>query len=270
MNPTLLTAITIGGMGAVCGTALAMAAKFLAVHEDPRVESAIDMMPGANCGGCGFAGCSEYARAVALDGAEITLCAPGGAVLVSDLSKLMGVEASAAEKKVAVVMCGGNAENAPRKSTYNGVADCSAAATVGAGDKICQHGCLGYASCSRACPVDAIEISNGLATVHADLCIGCSKCVRTCPRHLIKMVPASRSIHVLCSSKDKGPVVKKACSVGCIGCTICTKLAENESIKMQGFLAIVDYEKDLENEAVIEKCPGKCIVKQSLAPVEIL
>lgn len=268
MSPTVITALTIGGMGAACGAALALAAKFLAVHEDPRVEAAIDLMPGANCGGCGCAGCAEYARAVVSDGEDITLCAPGGAALVEDLSKLMGVEASAAEKKVAVVMCGGNAENAPRKSSYNGVADCAAAATTGGGDKICNYGCLGYASCARACPVDAIEIDKGLAIVHGDLCIGCGKCVRTCPRKLIKMVPASRSIHVVCSSKDKGPVVKKACTVGCIGCTVCTKLAENESIKMEGFLAVVDYDKELENDAVVDKCPGKCIVKRELVQAE--
>lgn len=261
MNVTLITALTIGGMGAVCGTALALAAKFLSVKEDPRIEAAISLLPGANCGGCGYAGCADYARAIVTKNAEINLCPAGGTAVVENLSKLMGVEASAGEKKVAVVMCGGNSECAPRKSFYNGVADCAAAAATGGGDKICQYGCLGYGSCARTCPVSAIEISKGLAIVHPELCIGCGKCVRTCPRNIIKMVPVKRSIHVICSSKDKGPAVKKACSVGCIGCTVCTKIAENEAIKMQGFLAVVDYDKDLENEAVVEKCPGKCIKK---------
>lgn len=262
MNSILITAVVIGGMGLICGLALAIAAKFLAVEEDPRIEQAVNLLPGANCGGCGFAGCADYAKSIIVDGAEINLCAPGGAAVLEALSKMMGVTASASEKKVAIVLCGGNSDNAPRKFAYNGVADCSAANAVGGGDKKCSYGCLGYGSCTRACPSGAIEIANNLAIVHPDLCIGCSACVKTCPRHIISMVPAHRNIHVLCSSKDKGPDVKKACSVGCIGCTICTKLADNESIKMNGFLAVVDYTKDLTNEQVIEKCPGKCIVKK--------
>lgn len=265
MNDITTTAVAIGSTGAACGILLALAAKFLAVEEDPRIERITELLPGANCGGCAFAGCADYAKAIVIDGAEINLCAPGGEAVMKALSAMMGVEASAAEKKVAMVLCGGNSEKAPRKFKYNGVADCTAANSTGGGDKICTYGCLGYGSCSRACPVAAIEISSSLAVIHPDICIGCGACVRTCPRKLIKMVPANKSIHVMCSSKDKGPVVKKACSVGCIGCSVCTKLAENEAIKMEGFLAVVDYSKDLTSAKVIKKCPGKCIVNIPLS-----
>jgi Na+-translocating ferredoxin:NAD+ oxidoreductase RNF subunit RnfB len=197
-----------------------------------------------------------------VDGADINLCSAGGEEVIHDLAKLMGVEAVAADKKAAIVLCGGDSAKAPRKFLYNGVADCTAANSVNGGDKLCSYGCLGYGSCVRACPVSAIELKNNIAVVHPDICIGCGACVSTCPRNLIKMVPDARTIHVLCSSKDKGPAVKKACSVGCIGCTICTKLAENEAIKMEGFLAVVDYSKELDNDKVVEKCPGKCIVKK--------
>lgn len=263
MTALIVTASAIGGVGFVCAMALAMAARFLAVEEDPRVEEAVELLPGANCGGCGFAGCADYAKATVVQRAEINLCTPGGADVLKSLSALLGVEATAAEKQAAIVLCGGDATNAPRRSAYNGVADCTAANAVGGGDKICEYGCLGYGSCARACPSGAIELRNGLAIVHPELCISCGACVRTCPRQLIKMIPAARAIHVLCSSRAKGPVVKKACTVGCIGCSICAKLAEDDAIQMEGPLAVVDYSKELDNEKVVEKCPGKCIVRMT-------
>lgn len=262
MNPIALTGIAIGGVGVACGTALAVAARFFGIDEDPRVEKAADLLPGVNCGGCGYAGCTEYAKALVLEGAEVTLCAPGGAEVLHALSALMGVEADAGHKVVAIVLCGGDDTQAKRRFEYNGIAECGAAHALGGGDKACEYGCLGYGSCANACPVGAIEITTGrLARIDAGKCIGCGKCVRTCPRLLIKMVPAHRSIHVLCSSKAKGPVVKKACATGCIGCRICTKLAADDAITMDGFLAVVDYSKPLDQEALVDKCPGHCIQK---------
>jgi electron transport complex protein RnfB len=263
MNPLLITTLAIGGAGLVCGAALALAARYLAVHEDPRIDAVARLLPGANCGGCGLAGCSEYARAIVLDGAAINLCAPGGADTLHALAAALGQEATATERKVAIVLCGGDRDKAPRKHAYNGVADCRAAHAVAGGDKRCAHGCLGYGSCARVCPAGAIEITAGdLAVVHPDLCIGCGACLKACPRGLIRMVPASRQIHVLCSSPERGPAVKKACAVGCIGCTICTKLAPDGAIRMEGALAVVDYMKELDTDTVIEKCPGTCIIRR--------
>jgi len=258
-----ITAISIGGLGLAAGGALALAARFLAVVEDPRIEQVTELLPGANCGGCAFAGCADYAKGIVLSDAAINLCAPGGDDVVSAIAALLGREATMAEKKTAIVLCGGDRDKAPRKSRYNGVADCASAHALGGGDKRCGYGCLGYGSCARICPVGAIEMTaTQIALVHPDLCIGCGACVKACPRSLIKLVPCKRSIHVLCSSKDKGPIVKKACSVGCIGCTLCTKVVEDDAIKMQGALAIVDYSKELDDDKVIEKCPAKCIVRR--------
>jgi len=259
------TSLTIGGMGLVCGIALALAARFLATKEDRRIEQVLDILPGGNCGGCAYVGCAEYAKAVILDGASIDLCLPGGSEVIEKLAALTGMAAGKLERKVTVVLCGGDSTQAPRKFIYNGIADCAAANAVGGGDKVCGYGCLGYGTCARVCPVGAIAIRKSLAVVHPEICIGCGACVNACPRNLIKLVPASRSIHVLCNSKDKEPVIEKACKVGCIGCTLCTKLADNEAIKMSGPLAVVDYCTLLENEAVVGKCPTHCIVKRKAA-----
>jgi len=250
----------MAGTGVVCALVLVIADRFFAVHEDPRIEAVSALLPGVNCGGCGFAGCADYARALVMENAPVNLCGPGGSETSKNVAAVLGVEAVARQRMVAMVLCGGDFAKTARKSLYNGVADCVAAHSVG-GDKLCRYGCLGYGTCARVCPVAAIEITAGrLAVVHPEICIGCGNCVRTCPRTLIKMVPDNRTLHVLCSSKDKGPVVKKACAVGCIGCTLCTKLVKNEAIKMDGALAIVDYTKDPESDAAAEKCPGHCIV----------
>lgn len=250
----------IAGLGLVSGIVLAIAAKYLAVEEDPRIAQVTELLPGANCGGCGFAGCMDYARGIVLKGAPTNLCAPGGTECVKRVSAFMGVAAGPLEPKVARVFCDGNTKTAKRKFLYNGIADCAAAAATAGGDKSCPFGCLGYGSCARVCPVNAIDIVNGLAIVDKVRCIACGKCVVACPRKIIKLIPAGETLHVLCSSKDKGPLVKHYCSVGCIGCRICTKFA-GEAIVMDGFLAVRDYSKQPPNDEAAAKCPSKCITK---------
>lgn len=263
MDPIVTATVVVGGAGLVCGAALAVAARYLAVPEDPRIAEVAACLPGINCGACGFAGCSDYARAIVQDHASIALCAPGASAVVTSLSALLGIDAESASPMVARVRCGGGDDQASRRFDYNGLADCASAQAVGGGDKTCTYGCLGYGSCARVCPVNAITLgSNRLAVVDKSLCIGCRKCVAACPRHLILMVPADRVIHVLCQSKAKGPVVRKACKVGCIGCRACTRKAEG-AIEMNGFLAVVDYDRVLDDEAVVQTCPTHCIVKDA-------
>ncbi len=260
MSDWLVSILWVGGIGAVCGAALAFAARYLSVDEDPLIEKVTEELPGANCGGCGFAGCAEYAKAMVTAGAATNLCPVGGCTVVAKISALLGRVAEATERKVALVRCGGSDSEALRRFAYNGIADCAAAAATAGGDKACTYGCLGYGSCARVCPVSAIALVDGLARVDQALCISCGKCVPACPRGLITLVPAAATLHILCSSKDKGPVVKKVCGVGCIGCTLCVKLSDG-AIAMDGFLAKVDYSKPLTNDALVEKCPGHCITK---------
>ena len=261
--------LCIGGVGLASAVALAIAEKYLSTPQDPRIEKVTGLLPGANCGGCGFAGCADYARAVVVDNAPCNACAPGGAACANAIAEALGRTAGASEKRVALVLCCGDDTEATRRAAYNGISDCAAAQAVAGGDKGCAYGCLGYGSCIRACPVNAVTVANGIAKIDKERCIACGKCVAACPRKLIKLVPAAATIHVLCSSKDKGPAVKKVCGTGCIGCRICTKFADG-AIGMNGFLAVVDYAKPLTNEEAAAKCPGHCIRKDAgnTAPID--
>jgi electron transport complex protein RnfB len=259
----LIQTLIIGGTGLVCAAILAIAARFLTVHEDPRIETVTALLPGINCGTCGYAGCGDYAREIVLHACPVNLCKPGGSEITAKIAQFIGVETFTSERQVAIVLCKGDNAAAKRSGAYNGLLDCGAAQQIGGNGKDCRYGCLGLASCSRICPVNAIEMRNGLAVVHPDICISCGKCVATCPRKLIKLVPESRFIHVLCSSLDRGPDVRKACSVGCIACTLCAKAVNNQGIAMRNNLAVVDYSILVTEEAVIAKCPQHTIEKRS-------
>lgn len=261
------TAVVIGLIGLVCGVLLAYIAGRFSVKEDPRVEEAIAVLPGANCGGCGFAGCASYAKAVITGDAPVDRCSAGGAAVVEKLSKLTGRSGSASEPKAAVVMCGGDNNAAKQKSVYNGITDCGAANIVSGGPKACIYGCLGLGTCARACPKNAIRLEGGIASVDPALCIGCGQCVSVCPRGLIRLVPRSHRIHVLCSSPEKGAAVRKVCSKGCIGCGLCVKAEGGVSMTMSGAIARIEYDKApvANPEAVAGKCPSKCLVNLDLS-----
>lgn len=251
--------LSLGCIGLVAAIALGFAAKKFAVEVDPRELAAIEVLPGANCGACGFPGCAGFAKAVIEGKAELNQCPPGGADVVTKLANILGVEASAAAREVAVVLCQGDNRKAQHKYRYLGLEDCNAAQKVAGGPKACPGGCLGLASCQRICPFDAIEMTaDGLAVISREKCTGCRKCVAVCPRAVIRMTPYESSVHVLCNSHDKGAVVRKYCQIGCIGCNICKKTVP-DAYKIENFLAEVVYELDAEAVEAIAKCPTKCI-----------
>jgi Na+-translocating ferredoxin:NAD+ oxidoreductase RNF subunit RnfB len=260
MDLVTTSTLCIGGVGMVSAVALAVAEKYLSQPQDPRIGQVTEMLPGANCGGCGYAGCADYAKAVVEDGAACNLCAPGGSACAGAIASYLGRDAGETAPRAALVLCCGDNAKAVRRAAYNGIADCAAAHATAGGDKGCAYGCLGYGSCARVCPADAITVADGIANVDKARCTACGVCVAACPRNLIKLVPAAAQIHVLCSSKAKGPAVKKVCATGCIGCRICVPLADG-AITMDGFLAVVDYAKPLTNEESVAKCPGGCIRK---------
>ena len=254
----LYAILTLASLGMLAGFGLGVAARIFAVKTDPRVEEIDNILPQFNCGACGYAGCVDYAKAV-VGGEEPSLCAPGGPSVSQKVAGIMGQEAAEQEKMVAFILCGGSNSLAAKKYHYNGVHDCTSATLIAGGDKACSYGCLGYGTCARVCPADAIVIEDGLARVIPEKCIGCRKCVSACPKKIIKMVPAARSIHVACSSNDKGAVVRKICQVGCIGCLRCAKALEDGEIVMEGTLAVVDYSKRLLNPKPAEVCPTMAI-----------
>lgn len=244
------------------GIILSLASKFLAVKKDERIEKIESVLPGINCGACGYAGCSGYAEAVVNDGASLTLCSPGGADVSSAMGSLMGQEVSASTvKMVAFVACQGNHQTAEYKFDYKGLDDCRARSLLYQGDKACPYGCLGGGSCISVCPVDAIKKDGqGLVKVNPDKCIGCGKCIDVCPTGVIRMIPSTADSVVACNSMDKGGIVKKYCTVGCIGCKICDRKSPEGGFIIENFLATIDYNKEGSREEAKVACPMKCII----------
>ena len=253
--------LVIGITGLLIGVLLCVAAKKFAVEVDQKELDIRDVLPGNNCGGCGYAGCDVLAKAIAAGEAEVSACPVGGSPVADKISATMGVEAGAAERKVAYVKCSGSCDKAGVKANYYGIADCKSASTVpGKGDKACTFGCLGFGSCVKACPFDAIHIVNGIAVVDKEACMACGKCIAECPNHLIEFVPYTASHMVACSSNEKGPKVKAVCDSGCIGCGICAKQCPTGAITVENNLAHIDQSLCNGCGACAQKCPVKVIV----------
>ena len=212
-------------LGAVAGAGLAVAYRFFGVREDPRIENICDVLPGANCGACGYPGCREYAKAI-LTGKDICLCPAGGNETTQKIAEILGVEAEEMISKVAVVRCAGTFDVTSWRSEYRGVEDCGAAQLVQSGPTACNMGCLGFGTCADICPEDCITVEEGVAIVDMQRCTGCGLCVKECPRGIIELVPRERRVHVLCSNHQAGKDVRGLCKVGCTACKLCAKSSE--------------------------------------------
>lgn len=256
----LIPAGVLGGLGVLFGIGLAVAAKKLTIQVDEKQEKLMAIMPGANCGGCGYPGCEGYAAALAKGEAEPMLCPVGGAALTAQIAEILGVEVAEREAKVALVRCHGTRDKAKDKHLYHGIQDCFAAALFQEGAKACAYGCLGLGTCVRACPFDAIHVSDaGVAVVDEDACTGCGQCAGACPKNLIDMVPKGLPVKVLCHNEAKGKAVKVVCEVGCIGCGLCAKVCPVGAIEMKNNLPVIDNEKCIGCLMCAEKCPTHSI-----------
>ncbi len=256
----ILTAtLVVGIIGLLIGIALVAAGQKFYVKVDPRESSVRECLPGNNCGACGYAGCDAVAAAIVKGEAPVNACPVASEDAIKAVGKVMGVEASAAQKKTAFVRCSGDCEKSPLKSNYVGIQDCRAAALADVSVRGCSSGCLGFGSCVNVCNYDAIHIKNGVAVVDASKCAGCGLCAQACPKNLIELVPVGKSRAVRCSSKERGPAVRKVCSAGCIGCSLCVKQCEYGAVQFKDNLASIDPEKCTGCNKCAEKCPAKVI-----------
>jgi len=264
--------LTLGGIGLFFSLALGVFAKKFAVEVDPRIEQIAELLPNANCGACGYPGCSGYARAMVEQGVPCDLCPAVSEENAQKIAEILGVELKLGEKKVAVVRCGGTNDTAKIRFNYLGIEDCRSAQLfqAGSGFKACPYGCLGLGSCQRACPFDAIIMFNGVAVVNTEKCTGCGKCVEVCPRGIIELVPKSAVQVVLCMSQLKGAQTKKVCAVGCIACGVCAKRSKEDAIKMEGNLPKIDYSAPRENFAPADVCPQFTILDLRAYPQPLI
>lgn len=263
MNSILSAVIALGVLALVSAVILYVCSKKFAVKEDPRLDEVAALLPQANCGGCGFPGCSGLAAALvkgadagSLDG---LFCPVGGSEVMSKVADLLGMAMANTEPMVAVVRCNGTCENRPRTLLYSGMRTCTAMNSTGVGETGCGYGCLGCGDCTRACTFGAIVMNpeTGLPEVDDDKCTGCGACTKACPRHIIelrKKGPKNRRVFVSCVNKDKGAVARKACSAACIGCGKCEKECKFEAIKVEGNVSYIDFTKC----RLCRKCEAAC------------
>lgn len=269
MNLILIALIVLGVIGAVGSLVLYLVAKQFYVYEDPRVGQVEEVLPGANCGGCGFPGCHGMAdacvKATSLDG---LLCPVGGAETMAKIAGILGMEAAASDPKLAVVRCNGTFQCRPRTSNYDGAKSCAVAAATFGGETGCVFGCIGLGDCTRACTFDAIHMDpeTGLPKVDADKCVACGACVKACPKIVIELrkknaakTPAEKRVWVQCINKDKGAVARKACQSACIGCGKCEKTCKFGAITVENNLAWIDSEKCKACGMCVAECPTGAI-----------
>ena len=268
MNFFLIAVVVLGVVGLVAAVILFGVSKKFAVKEDERLGKVTAVLPGANCGGCGYPGCSGFADACvkAADAGSIEglVCTVGGDDVMNKVADILGMKASAVDKKVAVVRCNGTCDNRPQTVKYDGRMTCANLNACGAGETECGYGCLGCGDCVNACQFGAISMnpSTGLPEVDFEKCGGCGNCAKACPRGIIeirKRGPKDRRIWVDCVNKDKGPVAKKACSAACIGCSLCVKECKFEAITVENNVAHIDEDKCRLCRSCVKVCPSKAI-----------
>lgn len=259
MTGIILATLVVGGVGLIIGILLGIAAKQFWVDIDENEVKIRELLPGSNCGGCGFAGCDALAKAVAGGCAGAGSCPVGGAAVAVEIGKIIGAEPDLS-RKIAFVKCAGTCDKAKSNYKYSGNISCKEAMYVAnGGPKSCSYGCTGFGSCVAVCEYDAIQIVDGIAMINEEKCVACGKCVKECPKHLIDLIPYEAKHRVRCNSKEKGKDVKLVCGIGCIACKLCEKACEYDAIHVTDNLAKIDYVKCTNCGKCAEKCPVKVI-----------
>jgi len=272
MEIVLYTVITLSLLGIVLAVILFVVAQKFKVVEDPRIDEVEGVLPGANCGGCGYPGCRGFAEVcVKADSLEGLFCPAGGNDCMKNVASTLGMEAVEKEPQVAVIRCSGSPDRRAQTSEYDGPLSCAMSAALFSGDTDCPYGCLGLGDCVTVCTFDAIYIDEKtkLPVVNEDKCTACGACIKACPKDIIELRnkgKKSRRIYVSCINKDKGPVAKKSCTVACIGCKLCVKECAFDAITVENFLAYIDYEKCKLCRKCVNVCPTGSILELNFPP----
>ena len=261
LNEYILPVTVFAATGLVSGVLLTAASKIFEVKTDERTEKISEILPQANCGSCGYAGCADYADAIISKGEKGNLCRPGGAETAKKISEITGSDAGEVTEAYAVVRCSGNCSATETKYDFAGIRSCASVKRYYAGNSTCSFGCAGYGDCAAVCEYNAISIKDSLAHIDPALCRGCGSCAAVCPNGLISVIPKSAAYAVLCSSCDNGKATKLACKNGCIGCKMCEKACEYGAVTVTDFHASIDQNKCTGCGACAEKCPVKVIKK---------
>jgi len=271
-STVLLTVITLSLIALAGAVILYFVAQKFMVVEDPRIDEVQALLPAANCGGCGFAGCRNFAEAlVQADTFEGLNCPVGGGTVMASIADLLGKAPAVADPQVAVLLCNGSPENRSKTNNYDGVPRCIISHSLYIGETDCSYGCMGYGDCVSSCTFDAIHIdqSSGLPVIDDSKCVACGACVKACPRNLIelrKKAKKDRKIYVACSNCDKGGPARKACSVACIGCSKCFKFCEFDAITIKNNLAYIDAKKCTFCRKCVAECPTGAIIELNFPP----
>ncbi|NLA48991.1 MAG: RnfABCDGE type electron transport complex subunit B [Bacteroidales bacterium] len=267
-----ITVICLGVLALLSAIILYFVAQKFRVYEDPRIDEIQAILPSANCGGCGFAGCRAFAEAlVRAESFEGLNCPPGGADVMAEAARLLGKEAPEVDPLVAVLKCNGSPGYRPRTSFYDGVPDCRIAHNLYLGETDCSYGCLGKGDCVRACPFGAMYMNSetGLPEIIDDKCVACGNCVKACPRNLIelrKKARKDRKIYVACSNCDRGGPARRACKVACIACMKCVKVCKFDAITVENYLAYIDPFKCTLCRKCVAECPTGSILEFNFPP----
>lgn len=261
--------IVIAVLGIIFGIGLSIAAQELAVPVDDRVEQVRELLPGANCGGCGFPGCDGFADAVVSGNAKPNGCLVCSAENAAKIGEIMGMAVETGARKVARVICQGGNGVCGNKGEYKGAMDCRSAAIVAGGFRNCSVACLGLGTCASVCKFGAISVGeDGVAKVNEKLCVGCGACVENCPVHSIMLVPEDAEAYVMCHNPGMGKPVMSVCSNGCIGCKLCAKTCPNGAIEIVNNLPVFDYSKCTGCGLCASKCRPGAIVFTGTAAEE--
>jgi electron transport complex protein RnfB len=273
MSPTILiTIISLSLLALISAVILYFVAQKFKIFEDPRIDEIQSILPAANCGGCGFAGCRNFAETlVNADTFDGLNCPVGGAEVMDAAAQILGKEAVAFDPLIAVLLCNGLPEFRPRTSRYDGVADCRISNNLYMGETDCSYGCLGNGDCVRACTFDAMYMdqASGLPVIVDDKCVACGACVKACPRNLIelrKKAKKDRKIYVACSNCDRGALARRACKVACIACNKCVRVCEYGAITIENNLAYIDAKKCTFCRKCVTECPTNSIIELNFPP----